>query len=68
MVLNCFELQTQQWEAIASSPRTPQLCGTSSWADMEKARKIEPSLEFYKVHTSEGKMTRALRIFARETL
>lgn len=45
-----------------------QLCCTSPCANMEKARKAEPKLEFYKVHTTEGEKTMESRIFAREKL
>lgn len=45
-----------------------QLCCTSSCADVEKARKVEARLEFYKVYTIEGERVRALRIFAREKI
>lgn len=45
-----------------------QLSCTSSCADVEKARKVEASLEFYKDYTIQGERARALRIFAREKI
>ena len=39
---------------------SPQLCPTSSCADMEKAGKVETGLAIYKLHMTEGERTRVL--------
>lgn len=39
---------------------SPQLCPTSSCADIQKAGKVETGLEIYKLHTTEGERTRLL--------
>ena len=65
MVLIFFFFIVEQW--VLRNPWclildffSPQLCPTSSCADMEKAGKVETGLAIYKLHTTEGERTRVL--------